>query len=419
MSTAQVGLLGFLALCFMASGFLSGSETAVVAIPRERLGQLKESGWRGARLASLVETPEHTIGTVLVANNFVNILATAIATVLAVDLIGEPAGPIIATFVVTGIVLVAGEITPKTLAARYPEQYGLAAAPILFWILWALEPISKIFRAISNRILKLVGGDGDSNRAVTEADVRALALMGEESGEIEQFEREIIDAVFHVADRPVREVMTPRVDIRSLETPVTIDAIRRIVAETGHSRYPVVPAGEELDHALGVLTAKDLFRVSGEPTPDRITRLLRQPHYVPESAPLLQVLSEIRQRRVGFALVLDEHGGVEGMVTVKDILSELVGELQDEYDPGIPAAAPTGEQRWEADGAIPVDELGDVIGHALPEGPYRTAGGLFLFLHGDIPVEGEAIHVTGVRLTAVTMDRNRIARLRIELLPHA
>lgn len=417
MTPIQLGLLGVLALCFLASGFLSGSETAVVAIPRERILQIAESGRRGERLAALVETPEHTIGSVLVANNFVNILATAIATVLAVDLIGEPAGPVIATFLVTAIVLVAGEITPKTLAARHPEQYGLTVAPVLWWIIRILEPISKVFRAISNRILLLVGGDGHTGRAVTEADVRALALMGEQSGEIDQVEREIIDALFHVADRPVREVMTPRVDIRSLETPITMVAIRGVVSETGHSRYPVVPPGGELDEALGVLSVKDLFRIPGDATPDRVQRLLREALYVPESTPLLQVLDEIRRQRVGFALVLDEHGGVEGMVTVKDILSELVGELQDEYDPGIPAAAPLGRHRWEADGSMSVEELNEVIKQGLPEGPYTTAAGLFLFFHGDIPVEGEAVKVANVRLTVVQMDRNRIARLRVELVP--
>lgn len=419
MNPNQVGLLVVLLLCFVASGFFSGSETAVVAIPRERMPALAQSGARGARLAALVADPERTIGTILVANNFVNILATAIATVLAVELINESVGPIVATFGMTAIVLVAGEITPKTLASRYPERYGMAVAPILHFVTRALEPVAVVFRSMSGLVLRVLGIDSPAERSVTEADVRALALLGEEGGSIEQVEREIIESLFASADRPIRDIMTPRVDIVSIEEPVTMARVRDAISMTGHSRYPVVSEGGGLDDLVGVLSAKDLLRVNTDAHPERIGRMIRQPHYVPESAPVLRVLGEIRDKRLGFAMVLDEHGGIEGIITVKDLVAELVGDIQDEFDPGIPAAAPIGDGVWLASGSIPVEELAETTSVELPAGPYTTVGGLFLFEHGDIPEEGAVVELEGALLTVMSMDRLRISQLRVESVEQA
>ncbi len=414
MTAVQISLLVLLAFLFSASGFLSGSETAVVAIPRERLAQLQQLGRRGQRLAALAANPEATIGTILVANNFVNILATSIATVLAVDLIGSSFGPVVATFVVTAIVLVAGEITPKTLASRNPEGYGMAVATVLWYVVRLLAPISRVFRTAGNWLLRLFRAGADGARPVTEEDVVALARLGEEAGHIEQVEREIIHSVFVAADRPVRDVMTPRVDVVTLTLPLSAEHIGQAVAQSGHSRYPVVEPDADLDQAVGVLIVKDLLRV-GKSDPGRIRRLLRPPYFVPESTTLLTVLQEFRTNRLGLAFVLDEHGGVEGIVTVKDIMAELVGELQDEFDPGSPMAVAIGHRRWEADGSMPVEELADAIGMTLPTGPYSSVGGLFMFTTGRIPDEGDKTVVDGVQLTVKVMDQRRIARITIDV----
>lgn len=415
MTSLQIGLVFLLFALFIASGFLSGSETAVVAIPRERMPSLAKSGSRGEKLAALVADPERTIGTILVANNFVNILATSIATVLAVELINESIGPIVATFGMTAVVLVAGEITPKTLAARYPERYGLAVAPILTIVTKTLEPVAVVFRSLSGLVLRAFGVNRPAERSVTEADVRALALLGEQGGSIEQVEREIIESLFASADRPIRDVMTPRVDIVTIEEPVTMTRVRDAISMTGHSRYPVVSEGGGLDDLVGVLSVKDLLRIDTDAHPERISRMIRQPAYVPESAPVLRVLSEIRDKRIGFAMVLDEHGGIDGIVTIKDLVAELVGEIQDEFDPGVPSATPIGDKEWITSGSMPVEELAEEIDVELPEGPYTTIGGLFLYEHGDIPEEGAVVEVDHVVMTVVTMERLRIARLRIEI----
>lgn len=414
MDATQIALLAVLAILFVVSGFLSGSETAIVAIPRERVDRLSRGARRGERLAALVSDIEATISTVLVANNFVNILATALATVLFTRLLGEPAGPVVATFGVTAVVLVVGEITPKTLAARFPERFGLVVATPLFWLRRVLSPITAVFTGISRLALMLFRAPR-AESSITEDDVRALAWLGAQSGSIEEHEREFIDAMFAAGDRPVRDVMTPRVDVVVLDVPLDELRIRQAVAETGHSRYPVLEAGGSLDEMLGILYVKDLLRLAGPIGDDRIRRLLRQPPIIPESVPVLAALSELRHRKAGFAMVADEHGGIEGLVTIKDLVSELVGELQDEYDPQIPAAVRTSERTWVADGRMTVEELEAAIGITLPGGPYSSIAGLFLTRAGEIPREGDTVEVESVFMTVTAMEKLRIARIRVEV----
>ncbi len=417
MTTVQIILLVIFTLCIMSSGFLSGSETAVVAVPRERAHQLAQRGKRGQRLELLLADLEGTIGTLLLANNFVNILGASVATTLAIDLVGESWGPWLATITVTAIILVVGEITPKTLAARRPDQYAMTVAGALWTMSTVLRPISRLFVSLSRAILRVLGVHaGHEANLVTEEDIRSMAVLGEEAGEIEEAEREIIHSLFSLADRPVRDVMTPRVDVVALEHPVSAEEVRQAVAETGHSRFPVIAPAADLDEMLGVLYFKDLFRAQAPGGSEQIRRLLREPLYVPESTPVLTALHQMRQRRVGFAAILDEHGGVEGILTIKDLVSELVGELQDEYDPGTPATVAVDGNVWIADGRVPVEELGATLGADFPEGPYATAGGLFLSIRGDLPAEGDSVEIAGYRLTVLGMDRRRIDRIRIEMI---
>jgi len=305
MTSLQLVLLIILALCIMSSGFLSGSETAIVAVPRERAHQLAQRGRRGERLERLLGDLEGSIGTLLLANNFVNILGASVATTLAIDLVGESWGPWLSTVAVTVVILVVGEITPKTLAARRPEQYALTVAGALWTLSRFLQPIARLFISISRGILRLAGVRGaDNSNLVTEEDIRSMAVLGEESGEIEEAEREIIHSLFTLADRPVREVMTPRVDVIALEHPVTPEQVRLAVAATGHSRFPVAAPEGDLDQMLGVLYFKDLYRVDDAYSPEQVRRLLREPFYVPESTPNMAALPQMRHRRARIAALL-------------------------------------------------------------------------------------------------------------------
>jgi CBS domain containing-hemolysin-like protein len=406
-------VLGFTAV---ASGFFSGSETALIGIGRERVHQLSEHGRRGLRVRQLVADPDRLLSTILVANNLVNILGASVATTLFIDLLGEQWGPWVATLVVTAVVLVVGEITPKTLAARYPEQFSLAVAPTIWRLSLVLGPVAKFFTGITRGIMRVLGlPDAGSASAVTEADIRALAELGLAEGEIEQVEHEILDALFTLADRPVRDIMTPRTEIVTLSMPFTLDDVRKRIADTGHSRFPVSKG--DLDHLQGVLYVKDLFQLSDPKMPDVIPSLLRPARYIPESASILSVLQDMRAKRTVFGVVLDEHGGVEGIVTVKDLMAELVGTLRDEYDPGEPSAVQTDTGQWVTDGRLSFEDLESELGIDLPDGPYATVAGLYLYLAGRIPQEGDLVTFDGLTLTVISMERNRIAKIRVERTP--
>lgn len=415
MNATNLTYIIILGCAALASGFFSGSETALIGIGKERVRQLTGHGRAGERVQQLVADPDRLLSTLLVANNLVNILGAAIATTLFINLLGERWGPWVATAVVTAVVLVVGEITPKSLATRYPERFSLTVAPIIWQLSRILGPVARMFTAITRGLFRLFRLPARSDvAAVTEEDVRALVQLGLEEGEIEDVEREIINALFDLADRPVREVMTPRIDIVTLTTPVTADGARQAVATSGHSRYPVI--GSDLDELAGVLYVKDLLQIHPEANPDQVRAILRTPNYVPESTSVLSVIQLMRRERFQLAIVLDEHGGIEGLVTIKDLISELVGELQDEYDPGTPSLVKVGEQSWVADGRIDLEEVEQALTFKLPPGPYSTVGGLYLAAAGRIPAEGDQIDVDAVKLTVLQMNRNRIGRLRIEVL---
>ena len=415
MSSEQIIYLVILATCTVGSGFFSGSETALIGISKERVHQLASESKAGRRVEQLVSDPERMLSTLLVANNVVNVLAAAVATTLFIGLVGEQWGPWLATAAVTAVILVFGEITPKTLATRYPERFALAVAPAIWQLSRFLAPLASFFGAITRGILRLmrvpVRGALD---AVTDADIRALAELGHRDGQIEEVERRIIDALFDLADRPIRDVMTPRVDIVSLTAPVTMGEVREAVAATGHSRFPVT--GGDLDDLLGMLFVKDLLQRSFDATPDDIAGLVRFPQFMPETATILDALTEMRQRKFAIACVVDEHGGVEGIITAKDLLAELVGELQDEYDPGVPSVVRIGPQQWIADGRLPIEDLSAEIGQSLPAGPYSTVAGFFMAAAGHVPDEGDSIDVDGVRLTVLDMERNRVDRIDISII---
>jgi magnesium and cobalt transporter len=206
-------------------------------------------------------------------------------------------------------------------------------------------------------------------------------------------------------------VMTPRTEIHSLESPVTFGAVREAVAMTGHSRFPVIK--EDLDHLVGVLHVKDLVGMPTDPAISDIHRVIRQPVYVPESMSVLDLLVGMRTSRVTIAVVTDEHGGIEGIVTMTDAISELVGEIQDEHDEDEPDIVPSGPGRWLVDGRADIEDVEAVLGVSLPRGDYATIAGLVLDLAGRIPSVGNVVEADGHRIEVLSMDRNRVDRVAV------
>jgi CBS domain containing-hemolysin-like protein len=238
-------------------------------------------------------------------------------------------------------------------------------------------------------------------RPVREADDRA---------EPDAHEQAIISALSTMRETSVREVMTPRVDVVALAEPVTMEDVALAVKESGHSRFPVYTG--DLDHLTGVLFVKDLFRMGDPPSAESIARRFRKPFLVPETARVMEVLSDMRRGRKAFALVVDEHGGIEGVITVKDLVSELVGELPDEFDaPDERLVSRVDASRWLVDGGCPLDDFATATGFELPEGEYVTVGGFLLDRLGRIPVEGDGVLHDGWTFRVSEMDRRRIAKV--------
>ena len=231
---------------------------------------------------------------------------------------------------------------PQDHCLRHPEKFASRVAPTLWAVSRGLGPIARIFSAVSTVVLRLIGVRSEPFSPATEEDIRALAGLSAEAGEIDVAEQEIIEKLFELADRPVREVMTPRLEVISLEAPVDFEQIRKAVAQTGHSRYPVVRSGGDLDDLVGVLYVKDWLRYEAPAATETIApgKLIRDPLVIPESFPILSTVMVMRRNRISLAVVIDEHGGVEGVVTAKDLVSELVGGIQDEHDPDAPIAFP-------------------------------------------------------------------------------
>ncbi len=415
MTTETLIYLGILAICTASSGFFSGSETALIGISRERVHLLAAESEAGRKLERLIAQPERMLSTLLVANNTVNVLSASVATILFISLVGETWGPWLATGVMTAVLLVFGEITPKTIAARYPEKFSLRVAPFIWNLSTFLAPIASFFTAITRGLLRILRIDANgAGLGVTDDDIRALAALGERGGHIEETEREIIDALFHLDDRSVREVMTPRLDIVTLSLPLTAKGLRDAASTTGHSRFPIT--GGDLDDLAGIVHVKDLLQNPQYETAGDLSSLIRKPNYLPETTSILNSLSDMRANRYGMAVVVDEHGGVEGIVTVKDLVAELVGELQDEYDPGVPTMVPVSTNIWIADGRVDIVDLDDVLTDELEDGPYSTVGGYLMTILGHVPSEGDQITVDQVRYTVLSMDRQRVDRVRVEKL---
>lgn len=413
MTSEMLIYLGILAVCTLMSGFFSGSETALIGISRERVHILAEESGSGKKLEQLIAEPERMLSTLLVANNAVNVLSASVATLLFISLVGEAWGPWVATVVMTALLLIFGEITPKTIAARHPERFSLAVAPAIWNLSIVLAPVASFFTAITRGLLRLLRIDANgAYDGVTDDDIRALARLGERGGHIVEAEREIIDALFHLDDRAVREVMTPRLSIVSLPTPLTAAAVRTAVTETGHSRFPV--SAGDLDDLIGIIAVKDLLLNPEYETAPNLDRLLRRPNYVPETMSVLDTLSEMRSKRYGMAVVVDEHGGVEGIVTIKDLVAELVGELQDEYDPGAPSLIKLGPKLWVADGMLDITVLSTELDADLWDGPYSSVGGFIMAMFGRIPDEGDIYESDEFRFTVTAMDRQRIDSVKVE-----
>ena len=424
-----VELFVIVLLVFLNAVFVA-AEIALVTVRRTRIDQLIDEGRRGAtRVRELTAQPGRFLAVIQLGITFIGFLAAAFAGASLADGLvtffeGIPAlrpyatalGLLIVTALLSFFTIVFGELVPKTIALSRPERYALLlAAPvdvigrILRPIVWALEQVTNFV----NRLLGV--GDVDQNQISTE-ELKLLVERGGEQGILEAEEEQMIHAVIELGDRRVHEVMVPRIAMAAVPVSASIDEAIGTIVEEGHSRIPVYE--ESVDEIVGILYAKDLlpyFRESSTERPE-LRSLLRTPVYIPESMTVDDLLHEFQRRKVHIAIVLDEYGGTAGLVTIEDLLEEIVGEIQDEYDVEEPMVVRLSDDEARVDGRASVDDLGDLFDTelGLEDGDeYDTVGGLIYHRVGGIPAPGDQVVVDGLTLTVESTDGRRVGKVLV------
>lgn len=406
-----------LILLVAASAFFSAAETGLMGISRLRVRTLVESGQSRAKLiAKLKDRPDRLLITILVGNNLVNIAASAMFTALVLRTFGAGTAVTIATGVMTLIILVFGEIGPKTIAARDPLRVSYRVAKPLRLFMVLLTPVVYILTLLSNLLARMQGGEGELAEQVTEAEIRTLVNVGEEQGIIEDEESRMIHSVLALTDTPVRNVMVPRTAMTAVEVTATHDELVAVIRSDRYSRLPVYE--EDIDNIIGLLHAKDICSLTeAEKAAFDLRQLLRPTIFVVSTKRSGLVLRELQKHRVYMAIIIDEYGGTAGLVTIEDLIEEIVGEIVDEYDEEDPPVEVLDANTTFLDARLTVREVNEQLDIALPADRALTIGGLVYDLLGRIPRTGETVSYGGISLTVDKLDRRSIERVKVTVKP--
>ena len=399
-----------LILCAMASA----AETALTSISRIKLKNLVEEGDKKAlEIESLISKPNVFLSTILVVNSVAVIIASSMTTVLALRFIPDY-GELIGTILISLVVLIFCEITPKTAAVQNPLRWARVLVNPVRVAAWLLHPLVVTLSAITNTMVRLMGGQMKHRGPfVTEEELRLLVTVGEEEGILEEAETDMIHSIFEFADTPVREVMIPRIDMVTLESDVTVDEAVDLALQGGFSRIPVYE--ETIDNIIGVLYTKDMLKQLREDHNSLpIRELVRPAYFVPETKKLDDLLREIRQKRTHMAIVVDEYGSVAGLVTIEDLVEEIVGDIQDEYDREEKLYEQVTQFEYVFDAKINLDEFNELMDTDLENEDYETLGGFLLGQLDKIPVAGDTITFKNLTFTVLTTRGLRITKVRVE-----
>lgn len=403
-----------LLILLLSSAFFSASETALMTLSRIRIRHMVEEEIPGAdQVNRLIENSGKLLGAILVGNNLVNIGASALATAIMIQFFGDT-GIGIATVGMTILVLIIGEITPKTLAAQYSESVALKVSRPLAVIIRILSPITAVMVSITNVIIQMFGGKVNNRQPfITEEELRTMVHVGHEEGVLEGEEKKMIYNVFEFGDSRVKDVMTPRTDMVAIEVSSTYEEIIDLFKEEQFSRIPVYE--DTPDNVVGILTVKDLiiFSYQGSEAQFDIYQYLREAYFTYEFKPVTELLKEMRHKRLGLAIVLDEYGGTAGIITMEDLVEEIVGEIRDEYDGHERDIEVVRENEYILDGSTRIDEVNEMIGTHLESDDFDSIGGYVLGLFGRLPEMREAIEDDGITFIVEEVDKNRIESLRI------
>lgn len=407
MTPAMWIMVAALMLCVALSAFFSCSETAYSALNKVKLKTMQQEGRAKAALAlALAEQYDQLLTTILVGNNVVNIAGTSIATVLFTAWLGNM-GPTVSTVVMTLLILLCGEVSPKTLAKESPEAVAMAVAGPLKVLMKLLRPVNSLFvlwRRLLSKVFK--PREGESH---IEAELMSMVDEAQSEGDMDAHEGELIRSAIEFNDQDVLAIMTPRVDVTALEDTATMEEAADLFRDTAYSRMPVYH--EDIDHVVGVLHEKDFYVAQHEGVTE-ITKIMQAPVYAPSTLKVSKLLKLFQSTKTHMVVVLDEFGGTEGIVTMEDVLEELVGEIYDEHDDV------SQELITRTDGSMLVDgsmQLSELLEQLSVEDTYEadTVGGWVSEVLGRIPSVGASFEVPGLQGTVIGMDKRRVTWVRI------
>ena len=425
--------LGLILLLILLNGLFVAAEIAFVTVRRTRLDELADEGdRRAARALRLLKDPGRFLAVIQVAITFLGALASAVAAVSIVELlatplsgvswIGERAGALallVVTLLVSIVSIVLGELIPKGFALANPDRIALAASGPISLFAKIVSPLVALLVLLTKAISKPFGIDPTRTPELSAAEIRLIVEQGSQQGVLEAEEEQMISAVMSLSDSKLHEVMVPRIDIVAIDQEATFDEAVEVVLKEGHSRTPLYR--ESVDHIVGILYAKDLLRLiaAGGPRP-RLRDIMRPALFVPESQSVDDLLHELQRRKVHMAVVLDEYGGTAGLVTIEDLLEEIVGEIQDEFDEEEPMKVEIGPGEVILDGRAAIDDLTELVEPALEledDEEYDTLGGFVYHRIGRVPVVGDAVVIEPFVITVIKVSGRRVGKVRVRWTP--
>ena len=415
-SGVDVVYLVIIIALLLASGALAAAETSLVRTNKVKARSLQEERRRGAKaLVDLVEHPEKFLNPVLLLVLICQLVSATLIGVLAANWLGS-GGVLVATAFEVVVIFVFFEAVPKNWAVHHPERAALASAPVVKAVINfpLIKAISTVLIGLADLILGR-RGDNAHISMVTESELLAMADVAQAESVIDSEEREFIHSVIDFGDTVVREVMVPRPDMVALENTITVSDALVEALELGFSRLPVYE--ESIDDVIGIAYIRDLMRLERDGRGDElVAEHLRSATFVPETKPVPALLREMQRERIHLVVIVDEYGGTAGLATLEDLIEELIGEIDDEFDKASATATKIDEHTFLVPGRMSIDEVDDLIGRELPKGGFDTVGGLLMDLLGAFPEAGESVDAPGATLTATEIDGRKIETVQIVLI---
>lgn len=417
MDTSTYVQLALLILLILLSGFFSASETALMSLSKIRLKHMVESDIKNAKtIEKMLNTPNNMLGAILLGNNAVNIGASSVATALAISMFGN-SGIGFSTLVMTILILIFGEITPKSLAMQYTEKFALFVAPVINFLAALFSPLVHVLTKITNLFIRLLGGTPDDKKPfITQEELRTIVDVSSQEGILENEEKEMIYNIFEFGDLRVRDVMIQRMDVLAISKEASYDEVLEVFNEKKFSRLPVYD--DTIDNIVGIIYAKDLFfnNISGIDISSefKIEDYMREPLVTFEFIKISDFFKQMQGHRSHIAIVLDEYGGVAGLVTMEDIVESIFGEINDEFDESYESDVEViKEDEYVVNGNIKLDELNDLIGTSFESEEFESLGGFIIGVLGRLPKNAEVVHYYNYKFIIEQVSKNRITKVRI------